>query len=232
MNSKIIGGLLLLFFLIVLICSLYSFTIEPLDMKTPSPDPSNNIFNPRTSYKTNDYSSSPLGGNVYNGAERPLYNVEYHDTPEKNDDAVSKGTWVKDPSGNIVFVPWNDTLDNKNTSGAYPYGTSTYVPNYEDSVYLSKSTGLSTVSKVYPTSLSLGICNQGTGIDSKAKTEQSCNALTSDVCASTTCCVLLGGAKCVSGDSNGPFMKANYSDPFIKNKDFYYYNGKCYGNCL
>jgi len=212
MNSKIIGGVLL-FFLIVLICSLYSFTIEPLDMKTPSPDPSNNIFNPRTSYKTDDY------------------NVEYHVTPSKNDEDVSKGTWVKDQSGNIVFVPWDDTLGIKNTSGAYPYGTSTYVPNYEDSVYLSKSTGQNTTSPVYPTSLSLGICNQGTGIDNKAKTEQSCNALTSDVCASTTCCVLLGGSKCVSGSEQGPFMKANYSDPFIKNKDFYYFESKCYGNC-
>lgn len=210
MNSKIIVSLILLLFLFfIFICSLY--TIEPLDMK----DPSNNTFDPRTSYKTNNY------------------DVEYHDKLTKSDDSISKGTWVKDQSGNLVFVPWTDPSQNMTyyTSGAYPYGASNYVPNYEDSIYLSKTTGQSTLSKVYPTSNSLGICNNNTGIDNKAKIEQSCNVLTNDVCASTTCCVLLGGSKCVSGDANGPFMKANYSDPFIKNKDFYYYTGRCFGNC-
>ena len=223
MNSKIIWCLVLfLSFVFLYFFTIEHFSLEPytdsitkLSHLTQTPDPSNNEFNPRTSYKTNNY------------------DVEYHDPPEKND-AVSKGTWVKDPSGNLVFVPWNDNLGNNTTyytSGAYPYGASTYVPNYEDSVYLSKTTGQSTLLKVAPISASLGICNQGTGIDNKAKMEQSCNALTSDVCASTTCCTLLGGSKCVSGDSQGPYMKANYSDPFVKNKDYYYYSGKCYGNC-
>jgi len=43
--------------------------------------------------------------------------------------------------------------------------------------------------------------------------------------------VLLGGQKCVAGNENGPTMKANYSDFLVLNKDFYYYQGKCYGNC-
>ena len=30
---------------------------------------------------------------------------------------------------------------------------------------------------------------------------------------------------------NGPTNPANYSDHTLKNKDFYYYQGKCYGNC-
>lgn len=206
MNSKI--KYLLLFFLVIFIFYLFYFTKEPFGI----PSVPNN---PRTNYSTNNY------------------DVQYHnDITDKSDD-ISKGTWVKDASNNLVFVPWVDPSQNITyyTSGAYPYGASTYVPNYEDSVYLSKSTGQSTLSNVYPTSASLGICNQGTGIDNKAKIEQSCNVLSTDVCASTTCCVLLGGAKCVSGDSNGPFMKANYSDPFIKNKDYYFYTGRCYGNC-
>lgn len=226
MNSKIIWCLVLFLSFVFL----YFFTIERFSLEsytnsitklssslTPSPDPSNNnVFDPRTNYKTDNY------------------DVEYHEPVARNDDTVSKGTWVKDPSGNLVFVPWNDNLGNNTTyytSGAYPYGASTYVPNYEDSVYLSKTTGKSTVGIAYTTSASLGICNQNTGIDSKAKMEQSCNALTSDVCASTTCCTLLGGSKCVSGDSQGPYMKANYNDPFVKNKDYYYYSGKCYGRC-
>ena len=214
MNSKIVIWCLVLLILFVFLCSLYSFTREPLDIKTPSPDPSNNTLK----YKNDNY------------------DVEYHDPVDKSADAISKGTWVKDVSGNLVFVPWVDKLSNKATyytSGAYPYSASTYVPNYEDSVYLSRSTGQSTVGVAYPTSASFGgICNQDTGIDNKAKMEQSCNVLTNDVCASTTCCVLLGGSKCVSGSERGPYMSANYSDPFIINKDFYFYQGKCYGKCL
>ena len=58
-----------------------------------------------------------------------------------------------------------------------------------------------------------------------------CQELPGDVCASTQCCVLVGGEKCVQGDSNGPTKKSVYSDTSIKNKDAYYYMGKCYGNC-
>ena len=192
----------------MILCYFYSCIKEPLDMK--GIDPSIN----KTNYSTTNY------------------DVEYHDATPKDD--VSKGTWVKDVSGNLVFIPWSDTNNNNityYTSGAYPYGASTYVPNYEDSVYLSKTTGKSTTGIAYPTSRSLGgICNQ-TGLDNKEKVEQSCNALSIDVCASTTCCVLLGGSKCVSGNSNGPFFPANYSDPFVKNKDYYFYESKCYGNC-
>ena len=40
-----------------------------------------------------------------------------------------------------------------------------------------------------------------------------------------------GGTKCVAGDQNGPTLRNNYGDLTIKNRDFYYYKGKCYGNC-
>ena len=65
----------------------------------------------------------------------------------------------------------------------------------------------------------------------KQGVEEKCNKLDINTCASTKCCVLLGGSKCVAGDEKGPVMKANYSDPFIENKEYYYYNGKCYGYC-
>jgi hypothetical protein len=63
--------------------------------------------------------------------------------------------------------------------------------------------------------------------------EEKCNAVAPESCASTSCCVLLGGEKCVSGNENGPYMTANYTDYTLtaRNKDFYYYQGKCYGNC-
>jgi hypothetical protein len=114
--------------------------------------------------------------------------------------------------------------------GSFPYGPSSWVPNYEDSIYLSKLTGYSSNSLLYNTaSQKSGICvqyqNDPQGLEEK------CNKLDQNVCASTSCCVLLGGSKCVSGNVNGPALKSNYSDFFIKNREYYYYNGRCYGNC-
>lgn len=106
----------------------------------------------------------------------------------------------------------------------------TYVPTYEDSVFLSSSTGLPEYSdlKNRPDQMS-GFCQQlGTNPDAL---EQKCNSLDADVCASTECCVLLGGSKCVAGDTQGPSTPSNYSDFTIQNRDFYYFKGKCYGNC-
>jgi hypothetical protein len=61
--------------------------------------------------------------------------------------------------------------------------------------------------------------------------DEKCRTLSNDVCASTDCCVLLGNEKCVQGDIHGPTKKGVYSDTTIKNRDHYYYTGKCYGNC-
>ena len=67
--------------------------------------------------------------------------------------------------------------------------------------------------------------------DTFGNIEQKCNSLSNDICASTSCCVLVGGEKCVQGNENGPTKKVIYSDTTIKNRDAYYYQGKCYGNC-
>ncbi len=63
--------------------------------------------------------------------------------------------------------------------------------------------------------------------------QEMCAKLPKDVCATTSCCVSLGGAKCVAGNENGPTVTSSYNDPGLVNvkRDFYYYNGKCYGNC-
>ncbi len=63
--------------------------------------------------------------------------------------------------------------------------------------------------------------------------QEMCAKLPKDVCAATSCCVSLGGAKCVAGNENGPTVTSSYNDPGLVNvkRDFYYYNGKCYGNC-
>ena len=67
--------------------------------------------------------------------------------------------------------------------------------------------------------------------DSPIEKENSCNALNPGICASTDCCILLNGKKCVAGNEYGASQKANYSDFLLGNVDFYYYQGKCYGNC-
>ena len=61
--------------------------------------------------------------------------------------------------------------------------------------------------------------------------DERCEKLPKDVCASTSCCVLLGDQRCVQGNKQGPTNKGVYSDTTIKNKDAYYYMSKCFGNC-
>jgi hypothetical protein len=166
------------------------------------------------------------------------YDMEYHDTVENIikqndlDNNESKTFNVIDPSGNRVKIPWSNVKGNitYNEPGTLRFGPSNYVPNYEDSVYLSRLTGLSYTKPIYDTASQLGgFCSFNK--NSNENTETSCLKLDKNTCASTTCCVLLGGAKCVAGNKNGPIMKSNYNDVYLRNKDFYYYQGKCYGNC-
>jgi hypothetical protein len=114
---------------------------------------------------------------------------------------------------------------------SYTFGAIGYVPDYERSVYLSKTTNASQVQDITSGAPYLhgGFCKQ---YENDAQNmEQKCQSLDTQTCASTGCCVLLGGQKCVSGDDSGPKMKANYSDKSVVNRDFYYYQGKCFGNC-
>lgn len=162
------------------------------------------------------------------------YNIEYHTTPDAEDteNLPESGTWVYDSSKNKVWIPWSEVNGDITyyTPGSYPYGPGTYVPNYEDSIYMSETTQMSTITPVNNTTDMLGgFCKQL--VNDHEKLEQTCNSMDLDKCASTSCCVLFGGSKCVTGNENGPKTKANYSDIFVKNKDFYYYQGKCYGNC-
>lgn len=114
--------------------------------------------------------------------------------------------------------------------GSYTFGASTYVPNYEQSVYLSKTTNISQTTPLDMTqNNSGGFCsamqNDKIGLDKK------CQSLDPDVCPSTSCCVLVGGQKCFAGDETGPERKSVFSDTTITNRDYYYYKSKCYGNC-
>lgn len=173
--------------------------------------------------KTDDKVYNPLNTDV----------VYHTDELSSGKDDSQTCTMVKDPEGKMVCLEnqLGSTLPTYYQPGSFIFSSSNFVPNYEDSVYLSLSTGMSTVGKAYPTTSSLGgFCKSL--INSPTELEQKCLATDASTCASTSCCVLLGGAKCVAGDASGPKMKSNYSDRTLANKDFYYFNGQCYGNCM
>jgi hypothetical protein len=145
---------------------------------------------------------------------------------------------VKDASGNTINLPWDQavtTTPRYNDPGYFRFSPSPYVPNYEDSIYLSRLTQYDDKSaqvvdyagRVPPPAGGFCAANKNNTIE----IETQCGKIEKDACASTSCCVLLGGSKCVAGNEAGPTMKANYSDISVLNRDYYYYQGKCYGNC-
>jgi hypothetical protein len=140
---------------------------------------------------------------------------------------------ILDSDGNIIFtIPKMETQGNQlyYAAGSRPYGSGNYVPNYKDSIYLSKLPGETSVALLEDTTaIKSGFCVQeGPNI---LKKDERCQQLDKDVCASTSCCVLLGGTKCITGNESGPMLTSHYNDSLIRNRDFYYYQGKCYGNC-
>jgi hypothetical protein len=188
------------------------------------------------------YGNSVPNANAYKNLthyDTNNYNVQYHDdinTIKSEEDAKyglsSNSVKVKDQSGNtiIMTVPEIQGSITYYQPGSYRFGAASYVPNYEDSVYLSKTTGMSNFNNVQDTaSMQAGFCTSYK--NNPNKLEEMCRSTDKNKCGSTSCCVLLGGSNCVSGNENGPYVKANYSDIFIRNKDFYYFQGKCYGNC-
>jgi len=164
-------------------------------------------------------------------------------TATPSDATMERGTYYQfDRDGKLVEINYKDSNFAPvlyYMPGAYKFGSSNFVPTYEDSVYLSRTTreaqllpnaNPATGSEIINTDAQLGgFCNANK--NDKQKMEEKCNAVEPESCASTTCCVLMGGQKCVSGNENGPYMTANYTDYTLRNKDFYYYQGKCYGNC-
>lgn len=187
------------------------------------------IFNPDvTEYAFSTFVSDYNATNV---------DTVYHDMPEVkteqvNNDELGKyytfnanGQLIREENIDASFSPVLYYIP-----GAYKYGSSNYVPNYEDSVYLSRTTRLPQPAPVFNTAGMLGgFCTQFK--NNTLAIEEKCGALDLNTCASTSCCTLIGGQKCVAGNENGPSNPANYTDYNLKNKDFYYYQGKCYGNC-
>jgi hypothetical protein len=188
------------------------------------------IFNPDvTQYAFSTFDSG------YNATSvETVYHPDVPDTKTEqiNNDELGK-YYTFDSAGNLTREENTDASFSPvlyYVPGAYKFGSSNYVPNYEDSVYLSRTTRLPQPSPVFNTAGMLGgFCTQFK--NDKFAIEEKCGALDLNTCASTSCCTLIGGQKCVAGNENGPMNPANYTDYNLKNKDFYYYQGKCYGNC-
>jgi hypothetical protein len=136
-----------------------------------------------------------------------------------------------DQCGNMVILPRLQAQGDITyyTPGAYRFGPANYVPNYEDSVYLSRTTQLPTTAEYKSAFLKTGVCEMTK--NAPVQQELACNAMDVNTCSSLSCCVLLGGEKCVAGSEIGPLDKSNYSDLTLRNTDYYYFNGSCYGNC-
>jgi len=114
--------------------------------------------------------------------------------------------------------------------GSFPFGSGGYIPSYEDSIYLSRSTKMSQLTPITQAPyIQGGFCIEFAK-DNLAR-NQKCKTLDQSTCASTSCCILVGGTNCVAGDANGPTMKNVFSDISIPNRDFWYHQGKCAGNC-
>jgi hypothetical protein len=216
--------LILMILIFILALGIFSYFLNP---------------NPNEKTKSEKEGLQDASGNAVTQSKtlEPAYNYDSNNYDVNYHDSVKTILSNEDP--NTVFGP-NLNADGVSVSfpqhvdpiyytpGSFIFGASNYVPNYEDSVYLSRTTGLSTVSMAVPSKSVLGGFCASTD---KTEIEQKCNSIPIDQCASTSCCVVLGGAKCVSGNENGPAMKSNYTDPTIVNKDYYYYQGKCYGFC-
>ena len=208
---------------------------------------------------SSDASQTNLVSNVgkYNSSTAKDIDFQYRTEPPVlentpdfagNRPSMEAGVYYQfDKNGKLVEINYKDSNYAPilyYMPGAYKFGSSAYVPTYEDSVYLSRETrnaqllpgadpdsGLRGMPIINSKSQLGGFCTAYK--DNKQKMEEKCNAVDPASCASTSCCVLLGGEKCVSGNENGPYMTANYTDYTLttKNNDFYYYQGKCYGNC-
>jgi len=197
-------------------------------------------WNANAKYAVNEYQVS-TNQYKYDGFKKGYndvsnnVNVQFHDdySGEKDDYGNPAGTsYITDKSGNTkAMLPTGlGVTPTYYKPQDYIYGSLTYVPNYEDSVYLSRTANMFIGQPIVETSsIQGGVCNYYK--NNPDQLEQACQHMDPNVCASTSCCVLLGGAKCVSGSENGPNMKSHYSNTLIPNRDFYYYQSKCYGNC-
>jgi hypothetical protein len=168
--------------------------------------------------------------------ENKNLDVTYHPDPSTiRDDMIDseaqlEGTAVFDPiTKSYTLLPRIAVQSDLFYAEPGKYGRGNFVPNYTSAVQLSASTQLSTAQPYDPPADKKGFCSAYADLPDIKNVM--CKSMNSFACASTDCCVLIGGEKCVSGDEKGPANAVEYSDKNLKNRDFYYYRSQCYGKC-
>lgn len=210
----------------------YSKDTSPNQKSSYSPSyVTSDVYSTRSS--TNTTLAYPPSMNYNSGN----YNVTYHDSVEDIQkqlgvDPSANLITVLDASKNLVQIPISQTMNDTTyyNEDLLKYDPSNYVPTYEDTIYFSKLTGLGYQMPIYGTDSQWGgFCSYNKYFPDKI--EEKCGKLDKETCATTSCCVLLGGGtKCVAGNANGPYNKSNYNN--LKKRDKYFFEGKCYGNCV
>jgi len=233
----------------------YGYMTDPNDVTALIPLTNAATYN-SSMVSGNSQPSAPITSNVSGIYKNYIANIDgsaaYHDE-YVNPDGTSNGVvapdagglpagqmWSKDSSGNLTSVSIFDSNYNNplyydlNSAPYKSYGPRLYVPTYDDSVYLSSSIpqkkDVAPLAPIRPLS---GFCAQYA--NDPLALEARCNQTDPEVCASLSCCALLGGKKCVAGSKYGPLLHSNYEDKgsnsVMGSRDFYYYQGKCYGFC-
>jgi hypothetical protein len=110
----------------------YGYIVDPVD---------NTKIKITSNYESDIFSSK---FNISN-----FNDVQYHNDPTKttNTDDSSAGPgkmWILDNSKNLIAVPYGDVSTNilYYEPGSFRFGSSNYVPNYEETIYLSKLTNI------------------------------------------------------------------------------------------
>lgn len=254
----VIVGMVMVFILTLFLP--YVFEIDRIENFTGNTDPTlSKMFS--TSYSRNKEISTDTkedNSDTANPQNNPaiLYDtksaktgdfITYHNsyTPKSDYGELPPGKmYFPNPDGTmkVVDIMAYDNSRYYYETGSYSTGPRDFSPIEESTVYMSELQGVNikdktdkspiylTGSQVVNTSTILGgFCTQYA--KNPDKLEELCRRVDPDQCATTTCCALLGGQRCVSANQEGPIMKSNYSDYLIANRDFYYYQGKCYGIC-
>jgi hypothetical protein len=163
------------------------------DIKTKGPKitlPPNDMFNRH--YENSDIPKPSIGGLKSLGKDELLGNdelsrldndnqyIQYHADPAKlpnaKDDLIGYNIIQVNKDGNIDSVPFSELKGKTlyNQPGNSRFGPSSYVPNYEETVYLSKLTNDTYFEKIpLEDSGSLGFC-QNKSLDD---IEKKCNSL-------------------------------------------------------
>lgn len=134
---------------------------------------------------------------------------------------IFKNAGITQPGGYPVYYK----------PGTFVYPGSGFYPNYSE---VSANRQANIGNRIEPKTINSpyilgGFCQYNKNFPNKI--EEKCKELPPDVCSSTDCCVLLNGTNCVSGNEYGATNKTNYSDFIMGDVEYWYYKGKCYGNC-